>query len=258
MSGDAAAAAAAAAAADGTELSTDEDNNNNNNNNNTGVDTNNNSNKNDTVAPSFSSLSKDRQQEWIQSLTKDDLSVDLEPTTFVGKEKTILKSIKGVSPNVLKVDQLQAIARHLKIEGYRKSGIKKPMLCDLIGRHKTGDEYYNAQYNRDNNNSSSSLSKKLPPKSARPSFITKEGTYYRLVMAVTAPEVRHAAVNFGRQPAREQQDNHDIFQSEHHKTVADYYNDAVKLLLVELFLDMILPIQPSMNPFSISLFLFID
>ncbi len=159
------------------------------------------------------SMSEPQQKEWIIQFTLDDVEVDQNNKTDVGcDEPTILKSIGGVSPNLIHSKVLIEFIKKHKMKQY--SNLKyKNQLCDRIARAKSYDSAYKdpprrrgpnkksnvSGSNKKNSNNTSQASRKpKATKSDKPVAVTKEATFYRVINTFFCDEHRDDVLELGK------------------------------------------------------------
>jgi hypothetical protein len=190
----------------------------------------------------------DQQKQFIDSTTFDDVVVDESNPLKVGRgpdDTTFLQSIKGASPTQLSVCALRHFCTINGINGYKDQS--KVMMCNLIidrMKLKTLDkDMYPEDFSGeagdknggDEQPSAKAKGKKLK-KGSKPQAVTKDGTYYRVILTYFLQELRIYVTGLGENPtAKQLDDSKQFLHADKYAKLAEAYNsDRDDLKMVRL------------------------
>ena len=180
-----------------------------------------------------------KQKQFIDATTFDDVIIDKTKPIKVGRgpdDFTYLQSIKAVSPTQLSVYALRHFCTIHGINGYKDQS--KVLMCTLIvdrlklknlGSDMYPDDFTGNDEGRDNKSDDEQASgpgkvKKLK-KGSKPPAVTKDGTYYRVILTYFLQDLCHFVTRLGENPtAKQLDDSKQLLHADKYAKLAEAYS----------------------------------
>jgi hypothetical protein len=165
---------------------------------------------------------------FIENATLEDVLVDVENPIQVGRtpnETTFMQSIKGCSPKMLSSKCLRKFCILHLISGYKNK--PKTILCNLIVQRVKmmvlDAGLYPEDFKAKNKEKDNKTKKKLS-RNAKPPSVTKDGSYWRVIVTYFLESMRPHVIKLGNNPDVQSVDSRKFLHEDIWGILAEEYN----------------------------------